>query len=348
MDGTRSPAVSLPTIPQQYEADTVNNHQKPAVRYMKQPWKLTIRKEMFHPQEKLDDVHVINQVFAQIISDCRKGIAYRIRAYERDDVVSILKANNIPPELLNRQAEIPVDVKVAVITAARKWPLYFTQVYEVIEERLDESVSVLLSIGEHGIRLLLHTPLDKEDPLKPQDHLKLRKKFVRATADYVTKQPNLLSFKKGDTIELREVEDSPPTLPLVYDDVMDDVSHINGFKYTMLEFALNHFRGPKGFESSLKKNRKEWTWQDVAHKIKFTDKPISHSLIRFDSNELDKLACETFLCIMRYMGDEPIRRGETITDAVYRLLLLCHKNPALRDEVYCQIIRQTTNNKSSK
>lgn len=52
--------------------------------------------------------------------------------------------------------------------------------------------------------------------------------------------------------------------------------------------------------------------------------------------------------IMRYMGDEPIRRGETLTDAVYRLLLICHKNPALRDEVYCQIIRQTTNNKSAK
>lgn len=43
---------------------------------------------------------------------------------------------------------------------------------QVVEERLDESVSVLLSIGEHGIRLLLHTPLDKENPLKAQDHLK--------------------------------------------------------------------------------------------------------------------------------------------------------------------------------
>ncbi|KAK5964470.1 hypothetical protein GCK32_002933, partial [Trichostrongylus colubriformis] len=433
MDRSRSPTASLSVIPQDYDVDTGNTHQPPAVRYLKQPWKLTIRKEMFHPQEKLDDVHVINQVFAQIISDCRKGIAYRIRAYERDDVVSILKDNNIPPELLNRQAEIPVDVKVAVITAARKWPLYFTQVYEVVEERLDESVSVLLSIGEHGIRLLLHTPLDKENPLKAQDHLNFsdlsditlendeviclhtrngmsirlrtkmapqikaqidkcihgqvqRKKFVRATADYITKQPNLLSFKKGDTIELiplpsgevapsgswlygkignrygnlpaqyvipldehnREVEDSLPPLPLVYDDVLDGSGHMNGSKYTMLEFALNHFRGPKGFENSLKKNRKEWTWQDVAHKIKFTDKPISHSLIRFESSELDKLACETFMCIMRYMGDEPIRRGETITDAVYRLLLICHKNPALRDEVYCQIIRQTTNNKSSK
>uniref|UniRef100_A0A7I4Z6U8 Myosin motor domain-containing protein n=1 Tax=Haemonchus contortus TaxID=6289 RepID=A0A7I4Z6U8_HAECO len=436
LDRSRSPAASLAVMPQQYDVDTGstgNNSQKPAVRYVKQPWKLTIRKEMFHPQEKLDDVNVINQVFAQIISDCRKGIAYRIRAYERDDVVCILKSNNIPPELLNRQEEIPVDVKVAVITAARKWPLYFTQVYEVVEERLDESVSVLLSIGEHGIRLLLHTPLEKDNPLKAQDHFNFsdladvtlesdellclhtrngisirlrtkmapqiktqidkcmfgqvqRKKFVRATADYVTKQPNLLSFKKGDTIELvplpngevvpsgswlygkignrygslpaqyvipldehnREVEDLPSTLPLVYDDVMDDVGHMNGSKYTMLEFALNHFRGPKGSDPSLKRNRKEWTWQDVAHKIKFTDKPISHSLIRFDSSELDKLACETFMCIMRYMGDEPIRRGETITDAVYRLLLICHKNPALRDEVYCQIIRQTTNNKSTK
>ncbi|KAE9414672.1 hypothetical protein Angca_006777 [Angiostrongylus cantonensis] len=433
LERPRSAAFTSLVKPQKYHADSVNSQQKPAVRYVKQPWKLTIRKEMFHPQEVLDDVNVINQVFAQIISDCRKGIAYHIRTYERDDVVNILKAENIPPELLERQAEIPVDVKVAVISAARKWPLYFMQVYEAVEERIDESVSVLLSISEHGVRLILHTPLDKENPLKVQDHLdfsdlstitvendgllclhtrngmiiRLRtkmalqikeqidkcmfgqiqhKQFVRATSDYITKQSNLLSFKKGDTIELiplptseltpsgswfygkignrygslsaqyvvpldennREVDESFPILPLIYDSFIDDGDHMNGYKYTMFEFALNHFRGPKGFENTLKKNRKEWTWNDIAQKIKFTDKPISHSLIRFDSSELDKLACETFLCIMRYMGDEPIRRGETVTDSVYCLLLICHKNPALRDEVYCQVIRQTTNNKSSK
>ncbi|VDM79107.1 unnamed protein product [Strongylus vulgaris] len=113
------------------DTDSVASNEKPAVRYVKQPWKLTIRKEMFHPKENLDDVQVINQVFAQIISDCRKGIAYRIRSYDRDQVVEILKASNVPPDMLNRQSEIPLDIKVAVIEAARKWPLYFAQVYEV-------------------------------------------------------------------------------------------------------------------------------------------------------------------------------------------------------------------------
>lgn len=419
--------------PQKYDTDSVKSRMKSAVRYVKQPWKLTIRKEMFHPQEVLDDVNVINQVFAQIISDCRKGIAYRIRTYEREDVVNILKASNIPPELLNRQAKIPVDVKIAVISAARKWPLYFMQVYEVVEERLDESVSLLLSISEHGVRLILNTSADKENPLKVQDHfdfsdisvitvesgellclhtkngmvIRLRtkmapqikeqidkcmfgqiqcKQFVRAISDYITKHLKLLSFRKGNTIELvplpagevapsgswlygkignrygylpaqyvipldennREVDQSFPTIPLIHDNIVDDAGNMNGYKYTMLEFALNHFRGSMGFENTLRKNKKGWTWNDIAHKIKFTDKPITHSLIRFDSNDLNKLACETFLCIMRYMGDEPLRRGETITDSVYRLLLICHKNSALRDEVYCQIIRQTTNNNSNK
>ena len=45
---------------------------------------------MFYPQEQLDDMKVIDQIFAQIIEDCRRAIAYRIRAYERDDVVAIL------------------------------------------------------------------------------------------------------------------------------------------------------------------------------------------------------------------------------------------------------------------
>lgn len=38
--------LSVPVIQNQYELDTLSTQQKPAVRYVKQPWKLTIRKEV--------------------------------------------------------------------------------------------------------------------------------------------------------------------------------------------------------------------------------------------------------------------------------------------------------------
>lgn len=110
-------------------------------------------------------------------------------------------------------------------------------------------------------------------------------------------------------------------------------------------------------------SEKEWTWQEIAEKVKFSDRPINHSLLKLETNELDKLACESFLCkyphsynnfissfsgIMKYMEDEPRKRAESVTDVVYGLLLMCYKHSQLKDEVYCQIIKQTTNNRSAR
>ncbi|QQP53116.1 Myosin 15, partial [Caligus rogercresseyi] len=62
----------------------------------------------------------------------------------------------------------------------------------------------------------------------------------------------------------------------------------------------------------------------------------------------NNLALECFACIMRVMGDLPLLANQHEVDCVNTLLMYCHRLESIRDEVYCQIMKQTTNNKSHR
>ncbi|KAK7013629.1 hypothetical protein SK128_022807 [Halocaridina rubra] len=134
-------------------------------------------------------------------------------------------------------------------------------------------------------------------------------------------------------------------------------------KHSLLQFALQHFRLSKeqgliqsngtlqtNTKSKKKKNNKdhqaEWTWKEQVEMVKFSQSPLTQSLLPLEP-ELSQLGVENFLAVMRYMGDYPMQSLNTEVHCVYTILMNCHKHLLLRDEVYCQIMKQTTNNKSS-
>jgi len=55
---------------------------------------------------------------------------------------------------------------------------------------------------------------------------------------------------------------------------------------------------------------------------------------------------------MRYMGDldtsQPTRSDSEILDSVWKIISACCEHPSLADEIYCQNVKQLTNNRSTR
>lgn len=77
----------------------------------------------------------------------------------------------------------------------------------------------------------------------------------------------------------------------------------------------------KGKKNKGQQDGAEWTWKEQVDLVKYSSVPIEQSLLRLDA-DLSALAVDCFLCLMRYMGDQPLPPDMSEVKCVYTILMV--------------------------
>uniref|UniRef100_A0A671SXR4 Unconventional myosin-XV-like n=1 Tax=Sinocyclocheilus anshuiensis TaxID=1608454 RepID=A0A671SXR4_9TELE len=201
--------------------------------------------------------------------------------------------------------------------------------------------------------------------------LKKDSDYVVAVRNYITDDRTLLSFHKGDIIRLQKMEGLDAgqcygcivkKKVILLEELKRDTPDF-GWKFGAIhgrsgvfpvEFvqpvAAPDFINIPVDKKEEPKNKQGRVAASAAVAVAVGSaaaSPIQESLIEFTDENMNKVAAEIFLAIMKFMGDYPMK-SQMEQEVVSTFLRLSGEYGLLRDEAYCQVLKQITVNTSSK
>ncbi|KAM7104181.1 unconventional myosin-VIIb isoform 2-T2 [Molossus nigricans] len=114
-------------------------------------------------------------------------------------------------------------------------------------------------------------------------------------------------------------------------------------QHTLEEFSYEFFRAP---EKETVSRAMFHLARSRGHLWAHSSEPLRQPLLKrvHANTELRDAACQIFIAILKFMGDYPSRQSWSPVELTDQIFSWALQDVALRDEVYCQLLKQLTHN----